>query len=323
MFLATTIAMINRPDPTSAVADAVKGHWAERILPEAAKPYARLMRLERPIGWWLLLWPCWWSTALAAIAGGRTWPDPWHLLLFFVGAIVMRGAGCTYNDIVDRDIDASVARTRSRPIPSGQLSVTAAKVFMVALSLIGFIVLIQFNAFAIGLGIASLGVVAIYPFMKRITDWPQVVLGFAFSWGALMGWAGAFGGLAGAPLALYVGAVLWTVGYDTIYAMQDKEDDAIVGVRSTARLFGPRARTWVAVFYAGAVAAFGLSIYLAGGGAAAALGLAAFAAHLMMQVRSLDPDNPERALTVFRSNQYAGWLLFAGLVADAVLQSYS
>jgi 4-hydroxybenzoate polyprenyltransferase len=228
--------------PSSTVADAVRGHWVDRWLPEAWKPYARMARLDRPIGWWLLLWPCWWSAALAAAALGRAYPDPWHLVLFLIGAVAMRGAGCTYNDIVDRDIDAEVARTRSRPIPSGQVSVRSAKLFLLAQALVGLAVLLQFNRFAIFLGIASLLTVAVYPFLKRVTDWPQLGLGIAFSWGALMGWAAAFGSLALSPVLLYLGGIAWTIGYDTIYAHQDKEDDALVGVRSTARLFGARTR---------------------------------------------------------------------------------
>jgi 4-hydroxybenzoate polyprenyltransferase len=307
--------------PAATVADAVGGHWADRWLPDPFKPYARLARLERPIGWWLLLWPCWWSAALAAIAAGERWPNPWHLVLFMIGAIVMRGAGCTYNDIVDRDIDAEVARTRSRPIPAGQVGVGQAKLFMIALSLVGFLVLIQFNWFSIALGIASLGIVAIYPFMKRFIDWPQLVLGFAFSWGALMGWAAVFGRLDGAPVALYVGAVLWTIGYDTIYAHQDKEDDAIVGVRSTARLFGERTRPALVLFYGGAVALMGIALGLVGAGPAAWLGLALFAAHCGWQVATLRIEDPDRCLMLFRSNRDAGWLFFLGLVADAALRA--
>ena len=186
--------------------------------------------------------PCWWSAGLAAIAAGHPYPNPWHVVLFFVGAFVMRGAGCTWNDILDRDLDAKVARTRSRPIPSGQVSVKAAAVFLVVQALIGLAVLLQFNRFTILVGIASLGVVAIYPLMKRIIWWPQIVLGLAFSWGALMGWAAVFGRLDAPALLLYAGSIAWVIGYDTIYAHQDREDDALIGVKSTARLFGARTR---------------------------------------------------------------------------------
>ncbi|MBN9008726.1 MAG: 4-hydroxybenzoate octaprenyltransferase [Rhizobiales bacterium] len=300
--------------------DAVRGHWVDRLLPEGARPYARLARYDRPIGWWLLLWPCWWSAALAADAAGRAYPDPWHLVLFLVGAIAMRGAGCTYNDIVDRDIDMSVARTRARPIPSGQVTVGQAKAFLLAQALLGLVVLLMFNRFTILLGILSLATVAIYPFMKRITDWPQVSLGLAFSWGALMGWAAVFGALDWAPILLYVGAILWTIGYDTIYAHQDKEDDAIVGVRSTALLFGERTKPWLAGFYAGATVLFALAFRLAGTGWLAYLGLALGALHLAWQVRSLDIRDPENCLRLFRSNRDYGWIVFAGLVVDCAVR---
>ena len=311
-------------DPSSAtpaadgvVADAVGGHWADTVLPAWARPYARLARWERPIGWWLLLWPCWWSAALAADAAGRAHPNLWHLVLFLIGSIAMRGAGCTWNDLVDRGIDAQVARTRSRPIPSGQVTVGAARVFLVAQALVGLAVLVQFDAFSIGLGLSSLGVVAIYPFMKRITDWPQAVLGLAFSWGALMGWAATFGRLDAAPVLLFTGCVAWTIGYDTIYAHQDKEDDAVVGVRSTARFFGANTKAWLVGFYGATVAAIGGALVLAGVGPFAFLGLAGFAAHLVSQIVRLDIDDADGCLALFRSNRSAGWLLFGGLVADA------
>ena len=304
----------------STVADAVRGNWVDRHLPDAWKPYARMARLDRPIGWWLLLWPCWWSAALAGDAGGRAWPDPWHLVLFLIGAIVMRGAGCTYNDIVDRDIDAQVARTRSRPIPSGQVSVRQAKLFLAVQALIGLAVLLQFNRFAILLGIASLATVAIYPFLKRVTDWPQLGLGIAFSWGALMGWAAAFGGLALAPVLLYAGGIAWTIGYDTIYAHQDKEDDALVGVGSTARLFGARTKPYLSAFYVTATLLFAGAFAAAGVGIAAFLGLAAGALHLAWQVATLRADDPDNCLKLFRSNRDYGWIVFAGLLADGLIR---
>ena len=304
----------------AATPDALPAHWVERLLPAPARPYARLMRLDRPIGWWLLLWPCWWSAALAADAVGRSYPDPWHLMLFLVGAIVMRGAGCTYNDIVDRDIDALVARTRARPIPSGQVSVRQAKLFLAAQALVGLAVLLAFNRFTIVLGAASLAVVALYPFLKRVTDWPQIGLGVAFSWGALMGWAAVFGSLAWPPIALYAGCILWTIGYDTIYAHQDKEDDALVGVRSTARLFGDNTRPWLAFFYTGATVLFGAAFFAAGVGSLAYAGLAFAAAHLVWQVQTLDIASPDNCLRLFRSNRDYGWIVFIGLVADALLR---
>src|SRR5271163_2158984 len=232
-----------------SVADAT-GNWVDTLAPAWSRPYLRLARLDRPIGSWLLLLPCWWSAALAAVAAQVRGPSPWHIALFFIGAFAMRGAGCTWNDIVDRDLDGSVERTRSRPIPSGQVSTAQAALFLVLQALVGFAVLISFNTFTIWLGIASLAIVAVYPFMKRITSWPQVVLGLAFSWGALMGWAASLGALALAPVLLYLAAVAWTIGYDTIYALQDAVDDAVIGIGSTARRFGRHVRAGVGSLYA-------------------------------------------------------------------------
>ena len=282
-----------------------------------ARPYLRLTRLDRPIGWWLLLLPCWWSSALAAVANGDWGPNPWHILWLLIGAIVMRGAGCTWNDLVDRDIDARVERTRSRPIPSGQISVRAAVAFLVVQALIGLLVLVQFNRFAIGVGIASLGVVAIYPFMKRFTYWPQIFLGLAFSWGALMGWAGARGALETPAFLLYAGSIAWVIHYDTIYAHQDREDDALVGLKSTALLFGARTRPALALFSAAAVVLIGLAGYTAHAGLVFALGLAAFAAHLAWQIVRIDIDDPDSCLRMFRANRDAGLILFAALLLDA------
>ena len=303
---------------SGSVADAPAGNVVDRILPAAVLPYARLARLDRPIGWWLLLWPCWWSVALAAVAAERA-PNAWHLALFLLGAIVMRGAGCTYNDIVDRNIDANVERTRSRPIPSGQVSPEAAMLFMLAQAFVGLAVVLQFNAFTILIAFGSLAIVAFYPLAKRVTDWPQIVLGFAFSWGALLGWSAAFGTLGIAPVLLYAGSVAWTVGYDTIYAHQDRRDDAIIGVRSTARLFGSRTRLAVGLAYTLTILAFAGALVGIGAGALAYAGLAAFAAHLARQVMRIAPDDPAWCLAAFRSNRWAGWLFFGGLVADALL----
>ena len=298
------------------VADST-GNWVDRAAPTWSRPYLRLARLDRPIGSWLLLIPCWWSAGLAAIAARDPLPSPWHLLLFFVGAFAMRGAGCTWNDIVDRDLDGRVERTRSRPIPSGQVSTAQAAAFLVAQAVVGFIVLLQFNRFAIGVGIASLGIVVVYPFMKRITYWPQIVLGLAFSWGALMGWATAFGRLDAPALVLYAGAISWVIGYDTIYAHQDREDDALIGIKSTALLFRERTKPMLALFYGLAVGLIGLSGVLAGAGAVFALGLAAFAGHLAWQIARLDIDDPDRCLRLFKANRDAGLILFAGMLADA------
>ena len=304
---------------TGSVADAT-GNWVDGLAPAWSRPYLRLARLDRPIGSWLLLLPCWWSSALAAVALHQRLPNLWHIALFFIGAFAMRGAGCTWNDIVDRDLDAAVERTRSRPIPSGQVSVMQASLFLVAQSLVGFMVLIAFNAFTVALGIASLAIVVVYPFMKRITYWPQIVLGLAFSWGALMGWAAAFGRLDGPALLLYAGSISWVIGYDTIYAHQDREDDALIGIKSTALLFGTRTKRMLALFYAGAVILLGAAGFTAGGGIIFALGLIAFAAHLTWQIAHLDIADPNNCLAVFKSDRDAGLILFAGLVLDAALQ---
>ncbi|MEI8151086.1 MAG: 4-hydroxybenzoate octaprenyltransferase [Hyphomicrobiales bacterium] len=298
------------------VADAT-GNWVDTAAPGWARPYLRLTRLDRPIGWWLLLLPCWWSSALAAVADRAWGPDPWHIVLLLIGAIVMRGAGCTWNDLVDRDIDAKVERTRSRPIPSGQVSAKAAAVFLVAQALIGLLVLIQFNRFAIGVGIASLGVVAIYPFMKRFTHWPQIFLGLAFSWGALMGWAGARGALEWPAILLYAGSIAWVIHYDTIYAHQDREDDALAGLKSTALLFRANTKPMLALFSAASVLLVGAAGIMAHGGYVFALGLIAFAAHLVWQTVRIDIDDPDSCLRMFRSNRDAGLILFAALLLDA------
>jgi 4-hydroxybenzoate polyprenyltransferase len=301
------------------VADAI-GNWVDTSAPGWARPYLRLTRLDRPIGWWLLLLPCWWAAALAAIASGDWGPDPWQIVLLLIGAIVMRGAGCTWNDLVDRDIDAQVERTRSRPIPSGQVSVRAAVIFLVLQALLGLLVLIQFNRFSIGVGVASLGVVAIYPFMKRFTYWPQIFLGLAFSWGALMGWAGSRAALEWPAFLLYAGSIAWVIHYDTIYAHQDREDDALVGLKSTALLFGANTKPVLAVFSAAAVILIGLAGYVAYAGLVFGLGLLAFAAHLSWQIVRIDIDDPDSCLRMFRANRDAGLILFVALLLDAVSQ---
>jgi 4-hydroxybenzoate polyprenyltransferase len=302
------------------VADAT-GNWVDTLAPPWSRPYLRLARLDRPIGSWLLLLPCWWSAALAAGVSHHVSRLPLIIALFFVGAFAMRGAGCTWNDITDRDLDAKVERTRSRPIPAGQVSVPQAIVFLVVQALIGLSVLLQFNRFAVETGIASLAIVAIYPFMKRITWWPQVVLGLAFSWGALMGFAVTLGRIDAAALLLYAGSIAWVIGYDTIYAHQDAEDDALIGVKSTARLFGAHTHQALIVFYALAVVLIGVAIRLAGAGFPAWIGLAAFAAHLAWQIRRLKIGDPALCLRIFKSNRDAGLLLFAGLLVDAVMRA--
>jgi 4-hydroxybenzoate polyprenyltransferase len=297
------------------VADST-GNWVDGIAPARLRPYLRLARLDRPIGSWLLLLPCWWSAALAAVAAGAP-VNVWHVLLFFIGAFAMRGAGCTWNDIVDRDLDSRVERTRSRPIPSGQVTVGAAAAFLVLQALIGLAVLLQFNRFTHYVGFASLAVVAIYPFMKRITYWPQIVLGLAFSWGALMGWPALFARLDPPAFLLYAGAIMWVMGYDTIYAHQDREDDALIGIKSTALLFRERTQPMLAVFYALAVILIALAGWSAGAGVIFALGLTAFAAHLIWQIARLKIDDPGVCLAVFKSNRDAGLILFAALAMQA------
>jgi 4-hydroxybenzoate polyprenyltransferase len=302
------------------VADSA-GNWVDTIAPSWSRPYLRLARLDRPIGSWLLLMPCWWSVALAAAVAHDLRRLPLAIVLFFVGSFTMRGAGCTWNDITDRDLDARVERTRSRPIPAGQVSVTQALVFLVAQALIGLAVLLQFNRFAVWTGIASLLIVAIYPFMKRVTWWPQIVLGLAFSWGALMGFAVTLGRIDATAAALYAGSIAWVIGYDTIYAHQDAEDDALIGVKSTALLFGARTQAALVVFYSLAAALIGAALVLARTGLPAWLGLAAFAIHLAWQITRLKIDDPALCLRIFKSNRDAGLLLFAGLLADAVLRA--
>ena len=303
------------------VADST-GNWVDTLAPAWTRPYLRLARADRPIGAWLLLMPCWWSAGLAAVGAGAPYPNPWHVLLFFVGAFVMRGAGCTWNDIVDRNLDAKVARTRSRPIPSGQVSVKGATVFLALQALVGLLVLLQFNRFTIMLGIASLAIVAVYPAMKRITWWPQITLGLAFSWGALMGWAALFGRLETPAYLLYAGSIAWVIGYDTIYAHQDREDDALIGVKSTARLFGTRTRTMLIVFYALAVVLIGLSGAATEAGPVFVVGCVFFGAHLGWQIERLDINDPELCLKIFKSNRDAGLILFAALIGDALYKSY-
>ncbi|MFL1876012.1 4-hydroxybenzoate octaprenyltransferase [Hansschlegelia beijingensis] len=309
------MSQINAP-----VADAPPANWVDRRAPSAWRPYLRLARADRPIGAWLLFWPCAWSSALAAVASGAPWPNPWHLALFAIGSVAMRGAGCAYNDLVDRDIDAQVARTRSRPLPSGQITPKAAAVFLGVLLLVGLAVLLALPPFAILVGFCSVLPVALYPFMKRVTWWPQAMLGVCFGWGALMGWSATFQSLAAAPLLLHGAAFLWIIGYDTIYAHQDKEDDALVGVGSTALLFGPRTRPILTGLYAGAAVLLGLAAWAAGAGALSFLGVLAFAAHCAWQIARLDIDEPALCLMLFKSNREAGALVFFGFCADALLR---
>jgi 4-hydroxybenzoate polyprenyltransferase len=296
-----------RADPS----DIDRGDWVERYVPRRARPYARLARLDRPIGTWLLLFPGWWGIALAA----RRWPDPVLLALFALGALVMRGAGCTLNDIADRDFDGRVARTRLRPLPSGAVSVWQAAAFLLLQLAIGAAVLFSLNRLSILLGIAVLGLVGSYPYMKRVTYWPQVFLGLNFNWGALVGWTAVTATLAWPALLLYLGGVFWTVGYDTIYAHQDKEDDALIGVRSSALALGSRTRPWLFGFYAAAVLLWGAAGVAVGLGPWFWAGLAAAATRLAWQAARVDIDRPADCLAKFRSNRAVGWLMLAGIVA--------
>lgn len=300
--------------------DIARDSWQLRILPQSAKPYARMARLDRPIGTWLLLLPCWQGMALAIAVSGEPleWRHLWLGLLFGVGALVMRGAGCTQNDIADRDIDGRIARTALRPIPSGEIPVRRAVLFMIALVLIGGLILLQFNWDTVIVGLISIPFAAIYPFMKRITWWPQLFLGLAFNWGALVGWTAIAGPLELPAYLLYAAGVFWTLGYDTIYAYQDIEDDAVAGVKSTARLFESNSRNWITSFYIGQVGWLVLMGFVAGLHWSFLIGVAALAWHLMNQATTTDLDNPADCLKTFKSNRDAGLLLIAALALAAV-----
>ena len=304
----------DRIPETGQVADAVSGNWVDRRAPAWTRPYLRLSRADRPIGTWLLLLPCWWGLAIAALAEGRFGlAELWIGVGCAIGAWLMRGAGCTWNDITDRNFDGEVARTRSRPIPSGQVTVMQAVVWMVIQSLIAFCILLTFNLNAILLGIASLAIVCIYPFAKRFTWWPQVFLGLAFNWGALLAWTAVTGTLALPAVLLYVAGIAWTLFYDTIYAHQDKEDDALIGVKSTARLFGDATGRWLKWFLVASVSLFGAALILALAEkvnvlqlVVALVGVWAFGWHMAWQIRQLDIDDPDRCLALFRANRDAG-----------------
>ena len=292
-------------------------HWLLRRAPAAWRPYLRLARIDRSIGTLLLLWPCWWSLAMAA----EGWPDPLLLFLFALGALIMRSAGCCWNDIADRDFDGRVERTRRRPIPAGELSVGQAVGFMIALSLAGFAILLTFNTFAIWVGVASLVTVAVYPFMKRFTWWPQFFLGLAFNWGALLGWAAVRGELGWPPILLYLGGIAWTLAYDTIYAHQDKEDDLAVGIKSTALLFGANTHRMLWYFFMAALCLIGGAALWAGLDRWFLLGFALAALQVVWQVTTLDIDDQEDCLKKFQSNHIFGILIFLSLMAGSVLAS--
>jgi 4-hydroxybenzoate polyprenyltransferase len=313
---------MTRPLPqgkASAVADAGATNFVDRFAPRALLPSLRLARADRPIGFFLLALPCFWSVALAARSLGDAYPDPWLLFLFAVGAVVMRAAGCTYNDIVDRDIDAEVARTRGRPLPSGQVTTKAALIFMLALCLIGFAVLLSFNGVTIWLGLGVLPIVALYPFVKRFSYWPQAVLGLAFNWGALLGWPAVLGRLDWPAIVLYAGAVCWTIGYDTIYAHQDRDDDGLLGLKSTALRFGRATKAWLALLYGIAWVAITAAGLMASAGTAFLLVMLVAAAQLAWQVRTLDIDDAENCLRRFRSNRDFGALVLGAILLDMAL----
>ena len=302
--------------------DIRKDHWLLRLAPAGARPYLELARLDRPIGTWLLLLPGWWALALAPLAeptASSPWPDWRLLLLFALGALVMRGAGCTYNDIVDRDFDARVARTAGRPLPSGRVSLRQALLFLAAQLLVGLAILLLLHPYAIALGAASLALVFSYPFMKRVTWWPQAWLGLTFNWGALLGWAAATGGLGWPALALYLGGLAWTLVYDTIYAHQDREDDALIGVKSTALRFGRATRPIVTGFALLTLAGWGTAGWLAAVAWPYWLGLGAAALSLAWQIATLDIDDPAGCKKRFQSNKWTGLLLFAGILGAAAL----
>jgi 4-hydroxybenzoate polyprenyltransferase len=296
--------------------DIRQDHWLYRLLPRASWPYASLARLDRPFGTWLLLLPCWWALALAPAPAGA-WPD-WRLvLLFALGALVMRSAGCTINDIVDREIDGRVARTATRPLPSGAVTLRQALVFLALQLALGLAILLCLNTTAVWVGAASLALVVTYPFMKRVTYWPQAVLGLTFNWGALLGWAAATGGLDWPALALYVAGVNWTLVYDTIYAHSDREDDALIGVKSTALKFGRDTKTWLTGFAVLALAFWCLAGRLHGVAWPWYAGVALAGLHLAWQIRTLDIDDPRGCLARIRANRWTGLVLVAAAVAAA------
>jgi 4-hydroxybenzoate polyprenyltransferase len=304
-------------------ADALKQHWTD-ALPRAWKPFAQLSRLDRPIGWQLLLLPCWMGIAVARTGYGFFWSDLGFALAFLVGAIAMRGAGCTYNDILDRDIDAQIERTRLRPLPSGAVSPKAAWAWLSLQCLAGFVVLLTLPLFAQIVALIAIPLVALYPLMKRVTWWPQAWLGIVFSWGALVGGAtvSVVDGLPMESIALYAGCIAWTIGYDTIYALQDREDDALVGVRSTARLFADKWRTWTSVFYVLALALWTTAAAIAGSGLVVAIALSLIGAALIWpMLQSIDDTRPETALAAFKRNALIGSCVLLAFALEPIWRS--
>ncbi|WP_208437872.1 4-hydroxybenzoate octaprenyltransferase [Bartonella taylorii] len=320
------IAHIQSCEHQGRVMDASSKQWVYHFLPSSLWFYAQLARWDRPIGWQLLMWPCFWSTTMAFLSYemhrlpllSMLFHWFWYLFLFFLGSIAMRGAGCTWNDLIDHKIDSQVERTRSRPLPTGHVSRLQAKFFILVQCLVGLGVLSQFNRYSFFLGISSLIAVTLYPFMKRITYWPQFFLGVAFNWGALMGWAVVYGSLNWAPILLYGGSILWTIGYDTIYAHQDKEDDATVGVRSTALLFGKGTKRALVFLYSGFVILVSLAFYLANVPIVSFLGIFVASIHMFIQIKVIDIDDSSQCLKLFKSNSFIGFVVFAGLVCGGI-----
>ncbi|WP_319546085.1 4-hydroxybenzoate octaprenyltransferase [Ruegeria conchae] len=304
----------NAPTPDGQVADAATGNWVDTYAPTFARPYLRLSRADRPIGTWLLLIPCWWGLALAILSDGQPrWEDLWIAIGCAIGAFLMRGAGCTWNDITDREFDGKVERTRSRPIPSGQVSVRQAVFWMVLQCLLALAILLTFNQAAIAMGVLSLLPVTIYPFAKRFTWWPQIFLGLAFNWGALLAWAAHTGTVGWPAIMLYLSGIAWTLFYDTIYAHQDAEDDELIGIKSTARLFGTDTARWLKYFLIGTVSLMGLAIIDAALPEASVLALVvalggpwAMGWHLAWQLRGLDTEDNAKLLQLFRANRDTG-----------------
>ena len=301
------------------ISDIPRGNWVDRWLPSITHPYVRLARFDRPIGTWLLLFPCWWSLALAI----EDWKDIienlWLFILFGIGATVMRGAGCCLNDIADRNLDSSVARTKDRPIPAGIISVKQAFFLMATLSALGLIILLQFNNFAVTIGATSIILITIYPFSKRFTYWPQFILGLTFNWGALLGWAAVRGEIQTPAILLYVGGIFWTLGYDTIYAMQDKNDDAIVGIKSTALALGEKVNGWLFIFYSLAILFMGLAGWLIALPWPFYIGLFGAAVQAVWQIKMLVPHSPNDCLSKFRSNRLFSWLFLGGIITSQIL----
>lgn len=311
------------PGRAAVIIDAPALNWVDRWAPERWRPYLRLGRFDRPAGTWLLLFPCWWSLSLAQVASGQPYPNVGYLLLFAIGAAFMRASGCAYNDLVDRDIDAQVERTANRPLASGQISTLGAIAFIAITAFVGLLVLLNFDNFTIWLAIASLIIVASYPFAKRVTRYPQLVLGLAFNWGALVGWSAINGSLSWPAIALYLGCVMWTIGYDTIYAHQDRSDDAVLGIGSTALHFGDDTVSYVGAFYGVAVVLWLVAGALAGAHLMFFLAVTLAFLQMSWQVATLDILDPANCLWRFRSNRDVGAAIFLGLVADMLLSWFA